>query len=104
MSRGLPVGGVTVHRVYLRILTKDDSPEVGERIRKSVEELLSGEALSSSEFAPYWKIEGWGELNLTVDTTRDLRDIQNLLADNWESDTASADIRLPDVGFLWIGV
>ena len=92
-----------MRRVYLRILTENDSLETGERIQKAVEELLTGETLTFSELAPYWKIKGWGELSVTLDTARNLRDIQNLLADNWESGTASADIRLPDVGFLWIG-
>ena len=92
-----------MRRVYLRILTKDDSPEVGERIRKSVEELLTGETVTFSELAPYWKIKGWGELSVTLDTARNLRDIRKIFSDHWESGTASADIRLPDVGFLWIG-
>lgn len=92
-----------MRRVYLRILTSNNSPEVGERIRKSVEELLSGETLSFSEFTSYWKIKGWGELSATLDTARNLRDIQKIFSDRWESGTASADIRLPDVGFLWIG-
>ena len=92
-----------VRRVYLRILTKNDSLEVGERIRKSVEELLSGETLSFSEFTSYWKYEGWGEQGCTVDTVQPLERIQKRFADNWEADTASVDIRLSDVEFLWIG-
>lgn len=52
---------------------------------------------------PYRKCDGWGELNCTLDTARDLSELQNIFADHWESDTASSGIRLPGVGFLWIG-
>ena len=89
--------------VYIRILTTDTTPETEKRIKEAVRNLLTGEEITFSEFGPYWKIEGWGELNCMLYTARNPIDIQTLFADHWESDTASTGIRLPGVEFLWIG-
>ena len=88
--------------VFLRILTTTTDPEAVARVRELLKQKLRGAEVFCERFEPYWKIEGWGEINLTIDSTRPLKDIQYRLAAKWESDTASADFFLPDVGFLWV--
>ena len=89
--------------VFLRVLTTTTETERVARLRSELEKRFRGAELRFSELEPYWKIEGWGEMNVTVDTARLLNEIQNQLACKWESDTASAEFLLPDVGFLWVG-
>lgn len=95
-----------VRKVCLRVLTTTTDPERVQTVRELLLRKLRGAKLLHESFEPYWKIEGWGELNLTVDSTRPLKDIQYRLASKWESNTASpqihAEIFLPDVGFLWV--
>ncbi len=88
--------------MFLRVLTTTTDPERVAQVRAELEKRFRGAELRFSEFEPYWKIAGWGELNVTVETARPLNDIQNQLARNWESDTATAEFLLPDVGFLWV--
>lgn len=94
-------------RVHLRILTTTTDPERVRVIREKLKKKLRGTELTLHSFEPYWKIEGWGELCMTFDSARPLKDIQYRLASKWECDTASPEIRaeifLPDVGFLWVG-
>ena len=92
-----------VRRVFLRVLTTTTAPEAAAQIREKLERMFRGAELNFSDFEPYWKIEGWGELNVTADTAQPLESIQNRLARKWESDTASSEIMVPDVGFLWVG-
>ena len=89
--------------VYLRILTTTTDPERVIRVRKMLKKQFEDMNLTFHHFEPYWKTEGWGELNATLSTSKPLNSIQNRLADHWKSDTASDGIRLPDVGFLWVG-
>lgn len=91
-----------VRPVYLRILTTKMSPRIEKALRDALEQKLWGAALIFSEFVPYWKHDGWGELNVTAQTPRSLESICKRLADRWESGCASEGIRLPDVGFLWV--
>ena len=88
--------------VYLRILTTNMAPRTEKALRNALEQKLWGSVLTFSEFVPYWKNEGWGELNVTAETPKSLESIQKRLADHWESGCAQDGIRLPDVGFLWI--
>ncbi len=88
--------------VYLRVLTTTTDPEQIQNIRKELARKLRGAQVIHESCQPYWKIEGWSEVNLTIESTRPLKDIQYRLASKWESDTASAEILLPDVGFLWV--
>ena len=88
--------------IYIRILTTDTAPETEKRVKDAVRNLLTGEEITFSKLGPYWKIEGWGELNCTLRTARNLADIQTRFAGHWDSNTASTGIRLPGVGFLWI--
>ena len=93
-----------VRPVHLRVLTTTLDPERIRVVRSELDRKLRGAQVICEEACkPYWKSEGWGELNITLDTARPLQDIQNQLARNWDSDTASADFLLPDVGFLWVG-
>lgn len=89
-------------RVWLRVLTTTMAPGTGEKLRTALEQRFYGAALTCSDLAPYWKREGWGEMNVTMDTALSTRTIRRRLADHWESDTASEGIRLPNVGFLWL--
>lgn len=92
-----------VRKVFLRVLTTTTDPKTAAQIRAELEKRFRGAALKFSDCEPYWKCDGWGELSVTMDTAQPLESIQNRLARKWGSDTASADIRLPGVGFLWIG-
>lgn len=91
-----------VRTVYLRILTTTTDPQRTAQVWAELEKRFRGAELSFSELEPYWKHEGWGELNMTAQTAQSLDSIQKRLADRWESDTANDGIRLPDVGFLWV--
>lgn len=95
-----------VRPVFFRVLTATMDPDRVEGIRKQLMRKLRGAELTQSSFAPYYKTDGWGELLLTIDSTRPLKDIQYRLASKWESDIASPGIRseifVPDVEFLWV--
>ena len=88
--------------VHLRVLTTNMSPRTEKALRQSLEQIFYNASLTFSDLVPYWKIEGWGELNVTVETPRSLESICKRFADRWESGCASEGIRLPDVGFMWI--
>lgn len=88
--------------VFLRILTTTTDTARVTQVREELKKRFRGTELTFSDFGPYWKLEGWGELTVTMATARPLESIQNRLARKWESDTASAEILLPDVGFLWV--
>lgn len=92
--------------VWLRVLittTEEDRIRV---VREELDRKLRGAQVIRESCQPYRKIEGWSELNLTIDSARPLKEIQYRLAGKWEADTASpqihAEIFLPDVGFLWV--
>lgn len=91
-----------VRTVHLRVLTTTTDAERTAKVRAELEKRFRGAELKFSELGSYWKIEGWGELNVTAQTAQPLDSIQKRLADRWESDTANDGIRLPDVGFLWL--
>lgn len=91
-----------VRPVHLRVLTTRITPGTERTVRKALEQRLWDADLTFSEFVPYWKIEGWGELNVTAETSKSLETIRKRLADRWESNCASDQIRLPYVGFLWV--
>ena len=88
--------------VHLRILTGNMEPRTEKHIRQALEQIFCENRPAFSDFAPYWKFEGWGELNVTVETTRSLASIRKRFADRWESGCAREGIRLPNVEFLWI--
>ena len=88
--------------VYLRILTRDVTPRTEKSLRLALEQIFAGSELTVSEFVPYWKIPGWGELNVCAQTPKSLEYLHKRLADHWEGDCASENIRLPNVGFLWV--
>lgn len=90
-------------KVFLRILTTTTAPETEAKIREELTPKLRGTEPEFGPFTPYWKFEGWGEMNVTLTSAQPLEDIQSRLAGCWESDTASTQIHLPDVGFLWVG-
>ena len=88
--------------VYLRILTRDLTPGTEKSLRIALEQIFAGAELTVSEFVPYWKNEGWGELNVCAQTPKSLEYLHKRLADHWEGDCASENIRLPNVEFLWV--
>ena len=91
-----------VRPVYLRILTRDLAPGTEKSLRIALEQIFAGSELTVSEFAPYWKNEGWGELNVCAQTPKSLEYLHKRLADHWEGDCASENIRLSNVEFLWV--
>ena len=91
-----------IRPVYLRILTRDLTPGTEKSLRIALEQIFAGSELTVSEFAPYWKNEGWGELNVCAQTPKSLEYLHKRLADHWEGDCASENIRLPNVEFLWV--
>lgn len=88
--------------VYLRILTRDLTPRTEKSLRLALEQIFAGAELTISEFVPYWKTPGWGELNVCAQTPKSLEYLHKRLADHWEGDCASENIRLPNVEFLWV--
>lgn len=90
-------------KVFLRVLTTTTDPKAVANVEEVLTRKLRGTEPEFGPLAPYWKFEGWGELTVTLTTAQPLEDIQRRLADHWESDTASTQIHLPDVGFLWTG-
>ena len=91
-----------IRPVYLRILTRDLTPGTEKSLRIALEQIFAGSELTVSEFAPYWKNSGWGELNVCAHTPKSLEYLHKRLADHWEGDCASENIRLPNVEFLWV--
>lgn len=88
--------------VYLRILTRDLTPGTEKSLRLTLEQIFGRTELTFSELVPYWKTEGWGELNVCAQTPKSLEYLHKRLADHWEGDCASENIRLPNVEFLWV--
>lgn len=88
--------------VFLRILTTTTDPERIRVVRDKLDRKLRGAQVLRESCQPYWKLDGWGELSLTIESARPLDDIRSRLAGKWESDTASSEFLLPDVGFLWV--
>ena len=88
--------------VYLRILTRDLTPGTEKSLRIALEQIFAGSELTVSEFVPYWKTPGWGELNVCAQTPKSLEYLHKRLADHWEGDCASENIRLPNAAFLWL--
>ena len=88
--------------VFLRILTRDLTPRTEKSLRIALEQIFAGAGLTISEFVPYWKTAGWGELNVCAHTPKSLEYLHKRLADHWEGDCASENIRLPNVEFLWV--
>ena len=88
--------------VFLRILTTTTDPERIRVVRDKLDRKLRGAQVIQESCQPYWKLDGWGELSLTIESARPLDDIQARLAGKWESDTAASEFLLPDVGFLWV--
>ena len=88
--------------VFLRILTTTTDPERIRVVRDKLDRKLRRAQVLQESCQPYWKLDGWGELNLTIESARPLDDIRSRLAGKWESDTASSEFLLPDVGFLWV--
>ena len=91
-----------IRPVYLRILTRDLTPRTEKSLRIALEQIFAGSELTISEFVPYWKTPGWGELNVCAQTPKSLEYLHKRLADHWEGDCASENIRLPNVEFLWV--
>ena len=91
-----------IRPVYLRVLTRDMTARTEKNLRLALEQIFAGSELTVSEFTPYWKNEGWGELNVCAQTPKSLEYLHKRLADRWEGDCASENIRLPNVGFLWV--
>ena len=91
-----------VRPVYLRILTRDMTARTGKNLRLALEQIFADSELSFSEFVPDLKNEGWGELNVCAQTSKSLSYLRKRLAGRWEGDCASENIRLPNVGFLWV--
>ena len=88
--------------VYLRILTRDAKAQTERLLRLVLEQIFADSELSFSEFVPDRKNEGWGELNVCVHTPKSLDYLRKRLAGRWEGDCASENIRLPNVGSLWV--
>ena len=88
--------------VCLRVLTRDMTARTERALRLALEQIFAGSELTFSEFTPYWKKEGWGEMNVCVQTPKSLSYLRKRLAGRWEGDCASENIRLPNVGSLWI--
>ncbi len=88
--------------VHIRVLTTGVAPKTEKRLRDTLRQMFPDARMTDSGLTAYWKYEGWGELNVTMETAQPLEKIKKRLADRWESDTASEGIRLQDVGFLWV--
>ena len=88
--------------VHIRVLTTGVAPKTEKRLRDTLRQMFPDARMTDSGLTAYWKYEGWGELNVTMETAQPLEKIKKRLADRWESDTASEGIRLRDVGFLWV--
>ena len=88
--------------VHIRVLTTVVAPKTEKRLRDTLRQMFPDARMTDSGLTAYWKYEGWGELNVTMETAQPLEKIKKRLADRWESDTATEGIRLQDVGFLWV--
>ena len=91
-----------VRRLRLRILTATTAPGTEEKLRTALEQRLQDAVLTCSALEPYWKNEGWGEMNVTMETSLTTGTIRRRLASRWEADTAAEGIRLPNAAFLWL--
>ena len=95
-------------KYYMRVITTKCDFSVEDQLLHSVRKLLQeidiGD-ISFQRFIPYWKTEGFGELNCQFSSDNSLEIIQSLFATHWDSNTADSrwsNIRLPHASFLWI--
>jgi len=96
--------------IYLRIISFFYDVDCHERIKESFAskiEILPIENLQFHCFEPYWKIEGYGELNITFSGHYlDLINrIKTILSSQWENevtDSGWAKLFSEDVAFMWL--
>lgn len=92
-------------RYYFRIITDCRTWEVEQTISKFLHALPGVTDVYIASLIPYWKNSGQSEISASFDNRLSLAEIQAMLANRWESDTADArwsSIYVPHAIFLWL--
>ena len=93
----------------LRILTIDTSRETEALVLESFGAKLRSLSASDISVTPmirYWKVPGWGEINIRFQSRHSKREAQAAFADLWKDDCADwewSNIACEPVCFLWLG-
>ena len=92
-------------KISCRIITSEFSTVVKDEVVSFFEKLDVSD-LSFSDFEPYYKMDGYGEMNCTFFVgKKSLSLVQSQIADDWQSGTADirrSRIYCPYVSFIWM--
>jgi len=99
-----------MENIYLRIISFTDDMDCFHRIKEFLTTTLSDIPIKDIQFhdwKPYWKIDGFGELDITfsVDYGKYKDHIQTALSSRWEDDVTDskwAKIFCEDISFMWL--
>lgn len=99
-----------MNRIYLRVISNNFGVECCHRIKVAFVEKISHIEVRDVNFGsmtPYWKIDGFGEININFLSDCGVEIVKPLLSDFWDDDVADsrrARIFCGDVVFMWVYV
>ena len=96
-------------KFFLRIITNTISGNIADRMKMFLDEFSNSiDAVNYSiikSLKPYWKVDGYGEMLVELNTVVPLEKLKNLLGSGWNDDTIDArrgTIYCDDIAFIWI--
>lgn len=96
-------------RFFMRIITNTISGNIEERMGTFLQEFFNNiNAVNYSiikHLKPYWKIDGYGEMLVELNTLIPLEKLKYILGSGWDGDTIDArrgTIYCDDIAFIWL--
>ena len=98
-----------MEEIYLRVISFSYDNGCLQRIKNSFLKVCSELQIANinfSEIKPYWKIDGYGELDINfLASSKQFAEIKPFLSDNWVdevTDSRWAKIFCEDIHFMWL--
>ena len=96
-------------KFFLRIITNTISGNIADRMKMFLDEFTNNiDAVNYSiikSLKPYWKVYGYGEMLVELNTVVPLEKLKNTLGSGWDDDTIDerrGTIYCDDIAFIWI--
>ena len=96
-------------KFFLRIITNTISGNIADRMTMFLDEFSNNiDAVNYSiikSLKPYWKVNGYGEMLVELNTVVPLEKLKNILGSGWDDDTIDerrGTIYCDDIAFIWI--
>ena len=96
-------------KFFLRIITKTISGNIADRMKMFLDEFSNNiDTINYSiikSLKPYWKVDGYGEMLVEINTVVSLEKLKNILGSGWDDDTIDEQrgtIYCDDIAFIWI--